>query len=162
LTLALAYQLESQNATASAIGAVQSAFMAGIGVGGIVCAAVVSPRWERQILWLMPVAAAPFVAGLAFLQGPSLTLAVGLAGGLHGVGMPVFISSGQLLVPAGQRVASTMGVSWGVAGGLAAVSLRCYQQANNVAGIFPFLAIISVLSGILCLCLPRPEPTDTR
>ena len=39
VVLALAYLLESQHAARSAIGAVQSAFMAGIGGGGVICAA---------------------------------------------------------------------------------------------------------------------------
>ena len=155
--LALAYVLESQQTPSSTIGAVQSAYMAGIGGGGMMCALFVSQRWERPALWLTPLAAAPVLACFAAVDGWWLATAVGLAGFLHGVGMPVFVSYGQQLLPAGERIANsiTMGVSWGVAGGLAAVSIAGFKRAEALPHIFIFFAAISAISGLLCLGLPR-------
>ena len=154
--LALAYVLESQHVARSTIGGVQSAFMAGIGAGSMICALFSSPRWEWHALWLMPVAASPVLACLYFLEGEWLLLAVGLSGFLHGVGMPVFVSYGQQYLPAGERVASsiTLGVSWGIAGGLVAGSLSYCQKADMLHHSFLFFAVISAISGLMCLGLP--------
>ena len=96
--IALAYLLEAQQVSRSVIGAVQSAYLAGIGAGGMICALLISQRWERLVLWLMPLAAAPLLASLSTEVGWWLMTVVGVAGFLHGVGMPVFISYGQQLL----------------------------------------------------------------
>jgi FSR family fosmidomycin resistance protein-like MFS transporter len=155
--LALAYVLKSREAANSTIGAVQSAYMAGIGGGGMMCAMFVSQRWERAALWLTPLAAAPLLACLAVADGWQLVAAVGLAGFLHGIGMPVFVSYGQQLLPAGERIANsiTMGVSWGVANGLAALSVAGLKEAAEPSNIFVLFAGVSAIAGLLCLGLPR-------
>jgi FSR family fosmidomycin resistance protein-like MFS transporter len=159
VVLALAYLLESQQAARSAIGAVQSAFMAGIGGGGMICALLLSQRWERPALWLTPLAAAPLLACFAVAHDWWLFAAVSAAGFLHGLGLPVFISYGQQLLPAGERIANsiTMGVSWGVAAGLVAVCMKGAQWAGALPQIFALFAAVSAISGLLCLGLPRPD-----
>jgi len=159
--VALAYLLNSQEVTLSRIGAVQSAYMIGIGGGGITCALFVSQRWERPALWLMPLVSAVPLASLAVVDGWWMVAAVGTAGFLHGIGMPVFISYGQQLLPTGERIANsiTMGVSWGVASGLVAVAMAAFQWAEALPLIFVFFAATSVTCGLLCLCLPRVDKT---
>ena len=161
ITLALAYLLESQHVARSAIGGVQSAFMAGIGAGSMVCVLIASPRWEHRALWLMPVAASPVLACLGVAEGKWLLLAVGASGLLHGVGMPVFVSYGQQYLPASERLASsiTLGASWGIAGGLAAGSLNYLQRGDMLRHSFLLFAAVSAISGLLCLGLPRLAET---
>ena len=164
ILLALAYLLESRQVATSTIGAAQSTFMAGIGGGGMICALLVSQRRERLVLWLTPLAAAPLVACLAVADGWWLFVTVGLAGFLHGAGMPVFISYGQQLLPSGERIANsiTMGVSWGVASGLVAVSMAGFQKAGALPLIFIFFAAISAVCGLLCLILPHVDRTEAQ
>jgi len=159
--VALAYLLDSQGVAPSIIGAVQSAYMLGIGGGGITCAALVSQRWERLALWLMPLVSTVPLASLCFVDGWWMVAAVGAAGFLHGLGMPVFISYGQQLLPTGERIANsiTMGVCWGVASGLVAVAMAAFQWAEALPFIFVFFAATSVTCGLLCLRLPRVDKT---
>ncbi|MFV1965412.1 MAG: MFS transporter [Pirellulaceae bacterium] len=155
--LGLAYVLESQGLPDSAIGAVQSAFMAGMGAGGF-CAVVIAQRWERTALCWMPIAAAPFMACIGHAnEGWWLIGVVGMAGLLHGVGLPVFVSYGQQLMPTGERIANsiTMGVSWGVASGLAAAAIAGFQRAGAQTSVFFFFAAISAFCGVACFGLPR-------
>ena len=79
------------------------------------------------------------------------------AAGLHGLGMPVFISYGQQLYPAGERIANsiTMGVSWGVASGLVAVCMAILHWAGALPQSFLVFAAISAICGLLCLRMPR-------
>ena len=160
--VALAYLLNSQEVALSTIGAVQSAYMIGIGGGGITCALLVSQRWERPALWLTPMASAVPLASLAIVDGWWMVAAVGVAGFLHGVGMPVFISYGQQLMPTGERIANsiTMGVCWGVASGLVAVAMAAFQRAGALPLIFVFFATTSAICGLLCLGLPHVDKTE--
>jgi FSR family fosmidomycin resistance protein-like MFS transporter len=156
--LGLAYALESQGLPDSTIGAVQSAFMTGIGAGGF-CAVLVSQRWERAALCWMPLVAAPFMACIGHHDGWWLISIVGMAGLFHGVGLPVFVSYGQQMMPTGERIANsiTMGVSWGVASGLAAAVIAGFQRAGAQETVFLCFAMISALCGLLCFGLPRVE-----
>ncbi len=158
--LSLAYVLKSTDASNQAIGAAQSAFMAGIGLGAMACAAFVRRRSERTVLWLMPLIAAPLLAALAYLTGWTLVVGVGTCGSLLGVTMPVYISYGQQLLPHGQRVASaiTMGVSWGIGGGIVAGVLWLCMRWDTLSSIFGFFAVAAVVSGVLCYFLPAPDP----
>jgi FSR family fosmidomycin resistance protein-like MFS transporter len=156
--LALAYLLESSSSSTAVIGAVQSAFMVGIGVGAMGCAAFLKHRWERTALWLFPLLSAPLLASLGPATGWPLVTLVGACGVLLGITMPVYISYGQQLLPHGQRVASslTMGVSWGIAGGIVAIAMSLFDSFDNLASIFVFFAVASVASSCLCVWLPRP------
>lgn len=157
--LALAYILKAADAPNAVIGAVQSAFMAGIGVGAIGCAAFVKREWERRVLWIFPLAAAPVMAILSFADGWTLVTLVFTSGLLLGVTMPVYISYGQQLLPHGQRVASsiTMGVSWGIGGGIVAGAVWICTRLDSLPSIFGFFAVAALMSGILCCFLPVPD-----
>lgn len=162
--LALAYLLDAGSASGAVIGAVQSAFMAGIGIGAMACAALLRPAWERTTLWLMPLAVAPLLAILGWTSGWTLVGLVGTCGMLLGVTMPVYISYGQQLIPDGQRVASsiTMGVSWGISSGGVALAMWVYQAFDALPSIFLFFAAASAASSLLCLGLPPIRPaTDS-
>ena len=160
--LALAYLLKANDASNAIVGAVQSAFMAGIGVGGMVCAVWVNHQRERCVLWLFPLLAAAPLAGLMFVDGWTQVSIVALCGLLLGITMPVFISYGQQLLPAGQRVASsiTMGVSWGLAGGVTAAAMRVFRMLDALDAIFWFFAACSLASSLFCWGLPRPEKSN--
>jgi MFS transporter, FSR family, fosmidomycin resistance protein len=155
--LALAYLLKATSTSNAVIGAVQSAFMAGIGIGAMACAAFLRLRWERTALWLFPLIAAPVLALLGLAADWTLVLMVGTCGVLLGVTMPVYISYGQQLLPNGQRVASsiTMGVSWGISGGLVAVSMAAFQRMDALPSIFMLFAASSLASSLLCHSLPQ-------
>ncbi len=157
--LALAYTLKSTDAPNAMIGAVQSSFMAGIGLGAMVCAALIRHKRERTVLWVLPLCAAPFLAALAYAGGWMLISLVGTCGLLLGVTMPVYISYGQQMLPHGQRVASaiTMGVSWGIGGGIVAFVLWICMKYNSLSSIFGFFALAAILSGGLCYFLPDPN-----
>ncbi len=84
---------------------------------------------------------------------------VGTCGLLLGVTMPVYISYGQQLIPHGQRVASaiTMGVSWGIGGGIVATVMWLCLEYVSLSSIFGFFALAAILSGGLCYFLPDPN-----
>jgi MFS transporter, FSR family, fosmidomycin resistance protein len=157
--LALAYLLEATSASNAVIGAVQSAFMAGIGVGSMACAALLQDRWERPALWVFPLLAAPLLAILGLVTGWTLVALVGTCGVLLGVTMPVYISYGQQLLPHGQRVASsiTMGVSWGIGGGGVALAMSVLTALDSLGSIFLFFAAAAVASSLLCHWLPYSD-----
>ncbi len=160
--LALAYLLKSADAPNAVIGAVQSAFMAGIGFGAMACAAFVKRAWERHVLWIFPLCAAPFLAAIVLASDWTLVGLVGICGLLLGVTMPVYISYGQQLLPHGQRVASaiTMGVSWGIGGAVVAGSLWLCLRSDSLSMIFGFFAIAALASSALCYFLPVPQASE--
>ncbi len=158
--LALAYLLENE-ASRIVIGAVQSAFMGGIGIGAMLCAFVLRAQWERRALWVFPLLAAPILACLGIATNWTLVALVATCGLLLGITMPVYISYGQQLLPHSQRIASsmTMGVSWGVASGLVGAAMWFFQTYwNSLDSIFLFFAFASAISGLLSHLLPhRPS-----
>jgi FSR family fosmidomycin resistance protein-like MFS transporter len=160
--LALAYLLKATSTSSAVIGAVQSAFMGGIGIGAMGCAAFLRQRWERTALWVFPLMATPLLATLSLASGWTLALQVGACGLLLGVTMPVYISYGQQLLPHGQRVASsiTMGVSWGIAGAIVAAAMWTFKSADSLSSIFYFFAATSLTSSFLCHLLPVPEQSN--
>jgi len=158
--LSLAYLLKAANAPNAVIGAVQSAFMAGIGVGAIGCAAFLKREWERRAIWMFPLAATPVLASLSFVAGWGQVALVFLSGLLLGVTMPVYISYGQQLLPHGQRVASsiTMGVSWGIGGAIVAAAVWICTRYDALSVVCLFFAAATLLSSGLCYFLPVPDP----
>ena len=155
--ITLAYWLKSLNFSASEIGWVQSAFMAGIGLGGLLCAIVVRPRLERLALWFVPLLAVPCLLAMPSLQGFSLSVAALASGLLLGIAQPVFISYGQQLLPETPRVASsiTMGVSWGTGGAISAALIDVCDRRQSFDIAFVAFAVAVVVSSVLCALLPQ-------
>jgi FSR family fosmidomycin resistance protein-like MFS transporter len=86
-----------------------------------------------------------------------LAVAVSLCGFMLGIALPVFISFGQQMLPHHPRAASsiTMGVSWGVAGGIVVGVLAAATALEAEPKTFYALAAFSVAAGLLSLRLPR-------
>jgi FSR family fosmidomycin resistance protein-like MFS transporter len=152
----MGFMLAARQASAADIGFVQSAFMFGIGLGGLACATLLRPAHERLILWLCPVLAAPAVAVLPWAGGFGLAVLVCLSGLLLGVSLPVMISYGQQLMPQSQRIASsiTMGVSWGLGGGAVTIVLAICRYTGRYDPAFILFAVTTLLSSLLCMWLP--------
>ncbi len=108
--------------------------------------------------------AAPLLAIMIVASGWTLVVLVGTCGLLLGVTMPVYISYGQQLLPHGQRVASsiTMGVSWGIAGGLVAGAIWIFNSFDALSSIFGVFAAASLASSLLSHLLPVPVDTEDR
>jgi len=81
---------------------------------------------------------------------------MGLSGLLVGISLPVLISYGQQLMPDSQRIASsiTMGVSWGVGGGLVSIILAICKYTGRFEPAFIVFALATALSSLLCGWLP--------
>ena len=158
----LSYLLESRGASAAETGGVQSAFMLGIGLGGLACATFIRHHHERVILWLCPLAVAPVVLVIPWAGGQSLLGAVWLSGLLIGISLPVLISYGQQLMPDSQRIASsiTMGVSWGLGGGIVSIVLATCRYTGRYELAFVVFAVATAVSSLLCIWLPVIEPVN--
>ncbi|MDP6444676.1 MAG: MFS transporter [Pirellulaceae bacterium] len=157
--LAIGYILTDEGVGTAAIGVLQSSFMAGIGVGGCVCAAAMRPRWERRVLWIAPLFGAVFVLMIPHCRGWLQFAPTFSAGLCTGVSMPVLIGYGQRLLPHAQRVASslTMGVSWGLSAGVVAITMHYLKRAAAVEFSFTIFALAAVISAALAPLLPKPE-----
>ena len=153
---ALAFLLEARGVGNDRIGLVQSAFFGGIGIGGLACAALVRGHRERTVLWLLPMASVPFLAACPMVSGWTMVAVSGLIGLVVGVGLPVFISYGQQLVPEGPRVASsiTMGVTWGLGGVLVAGIMAVSDRLERPELAFDVFAASAMLSAFACMRLP--------
>jgi FSR family fosmidomycin resistance protein-like MFS transporter len=81
---------------------------------------------------------------------------VGLSGLLLGISLPVLISFGQQLMPDSQRIASsiTMGVSWGIGGGIVSLILYLCERGGHFEPAFPAFAVATLASSVLCIWLP--------
>lgn len=153
--LVLAYWLADREM----IGSLQSAFMIGVGAGSILCALLIRPQWERGLIWSQPLLAAPCLVAIPLAPEAWLPAVVGLTGFMLGIALPVFISFGQQMLPQHPRAASsvTMGVSWGVAGGIAAAALWGMTEIDRRPETFHVLAAFSLAAGMLSLRLPRVQ-----
>lgn len=155
--ITLAYWLKSLRFDEAAIGWVQSAFLAGIGLGGLLAAIGVGPSRERLTLWLVPLFCVPCLIAMPSLQGIALSASAGTTGLFLGIAQPVFISYGQQLFPESQRVASsiTMGVSWGTGGAIVAALVDfCGRRQSYDIAFLAFAASV-VVSSVLCVLLPK-------
>ena len=161
--LGLAYLLKARHGSYAEIGSVQSAFMFGIGAGGLACALFIGKHLERLTLWLLPLLVAPVIVAMPLIDGATLLAAAGMSGLLIGVGLPVLISYGQQLLPESQRVASslTMGVSWGVGGAIVAGIMAVCDELRAFDAPFTVFAIAAGLSAVLCYWLPPPRTERT-
>lgn len=162
IPLALAYALDARHAAPDQIGGVQALFLANMGLGGIFCAAWVHRGRERLVLWLLPLLAAPAVLSCGWAEAWTLNLAVAVAGLLLGTAMPVLISYAQQLLPHAPRLASslTMGLTWGLGGGLVAATMSVSNSHGRPQAAFVVFAFASVVSSLVCFTLPRLGPTN--
>src|SRR5204862_7470577 len=128
------------------------------------CATLVRHHHERLILWLCPLAVAPILIAIPWVFGVTLIAAMGLSGLLVGISLPVLISYGQQLMPDSQRIASsiTMGVSWGVGGGVVSVILAICKYAGHFEPAFIVFASATALSSLLCVWLPTIDRDTPR
>ncbi|MBC7857153.1 MAG: MFS transporter [Pirellulaceae bacterium] len=155
----LGYLLEARRGTASDIGFVQSAFMLGIGLGGLTCATLLQRRHEKAVLWVCPLLVTPVLLVMPWMSGLALAGLASLSGLLLGISLPVLISRGQELMPDSQRIASsiTMGVSWGVGGGVVSIILIVCQSAGQFEPAFAAFAVATLASSVLCFWLPETK-----
>ena len=155
--LALAFILDARGVDPFRIGVQQSVFLGGIGMGGLICAMVFQQRQERRLLIGLPVVGTlPFLL-LTVTRGWPMTICITMAAITIGMAMPVLISYGQQLVPAAQRLASSMamGVSWGIGGCLATIMVSQVNQWPHPEFIFIPFAVTSLGAGLVSLGLPR-------
>ena len=155
--ITLAYWLKSLRFDEAAIGWVQSAFLAGIGCGGLFAAIGVRPERERLVLWLVPLLCVPCLLAMPSLTGLGLSASALMTGLFLGIAQPVFISYGQQLFPESQRVASsiTMGVSWGTGGVIVAGLMDICGRLKSYEPAFVTFAVAVVASSVLCVLLPK-------
>jgi FSR family fosmidomycin resistance protein-like MFS transporter len=155
--ITLAYWLKSLRFSDGEIGAVQSPYLAGIGLGGLLAAIFVRSQRERLTLWLVPLFCVPCLLAMPSLQGFALSAASGATGLFLGIAQPVFVSYGQQLFPESQRVASsiTMGVSWGAGGAIVAGLIDVCSRRQSYDLTFVAFAVAVMLSSVLCVLLPR-------
>jgi FSR family fosmidomycin resistance protein-like MFS transporter len=156
--LAMGYVLQQRDWSKESVGLVQSAFMAGIGLAGLACSIGNLARWERILLWLPCLLSVPMIVLIPRVEGLALGMAMTACGFLIGLGLPVFVSTGQRLLPASTRVASsiTMGVSWGIGGGIVAVVIGWCEQRGEFLGAFALFATAALMSCGLCSWISPP------
>jgi MFS transporter, FSR family, fosmidomycin resistance protein len=157
----IGFLVQARGGNASETGVVQSAFMLGIGLGGLACATLIQHRHERLILWLCPLAVSPVLVAVPWLGGLTLAAGVCLSGLLLGISLPVLISFGQQLVPDSQRIASsiTMGVSWGLGGAMVSIILAACKYGGHFEPAFVAFAVATAVSSLLCVWLPAVAPS---
>ena len=157
--ITLAYWLTSLDFSKAEIGWVQSAFLAGFGVGNLLAAIVVRPDRERLTLWLIPLFCVPCLLATPSLTGLALSASVLATGLFLGIAQPVFISYGQQLFPESQRIASsiTMGVSWGAGGAIVAGLMDVCGRRQSYDLAFMAFAAAVVVSSVLCVLLPKTK-----
>src|SRR6185503_11916764 len=76
---------------------------------------------------------------------------------LLGISLPVLVSRGQELMPDSPRIASsiTMGVSWGVGGGVVSIILFICKYGGRFEPAFAAFAVATLVSSVLCVWLPE-------
>ncbi len=153
----LGFLLTARNWTEEEVGFMQSAFMFGIGLGGLTCATLMRRHHERAILWLCPLLATPVVLVIPWTGGWGLACLASLSGLLLGISLPVLVSRGQELMPDSPRIASsiTMGVSWGVGGGVVSIILFICKYGGRFEPAFAAFAVATLASSVLCAWLPE-------
>lgn len=155
----LSFLLKARNATEAEIGFVQSAFMFGIGLGGLTCATLLRRHHERAILWLCPLVVTPILLVLPWTSGWVLAVLAALSGLFLGISLPVLVSRGQELMPESPRIASaiTMGVSWGVGGGVVSIILLICKYVGHFEPAFAAFAVATLVSSVMCVWLPEVQ-----
>lgn len=162
--LALAFWLDHNGAGKDVIGLNQSAFYLGVGLGGFACALVIRRSLEHRMLWFLPLLSVPVLAAIPRV-GASAALGCSFGvGGIVGLGLPVFTSYGQRLLPEGQRIASsiTMGVTWGAGGVIVAGLMAACTRWGRPDLPFALFSIAAVGAAIACVALPEPRALRPR
>jgi FSR family fosmidomycin resistance protein-like MFS transporter len=155
--MALAFLESDRSGSTFHIGFIQSAFTFGIGGGGLICGLFLAHRHEERVLWLLPLVAAPVLWIIPATSGAALFATCVAAGLLIGSTMPILISLGQQLMPHSPRVGSsiTMGLSWGLGGGLASLIVMVLKPYGQIELAFPLFATLAVASSVCCVWLPK-------
>jgi FSR family fosmidomycin resistance protein-like MFS transporter len=155
--LSLAYGIKSTGGGTDEIGLVQTWYFVGIGLGGLWSATRLRRQHERLVLSLLPLFSVPPLFMCPQLHDASLLACVAIAGMFLGAALPVLVSYGQQLLPEGQRFASslTMGVTWGLASAVVAVTMAVANHAGVPEQAIYLFAAGAVVSSGLCVWLPR-------
>jgi FSR family fosmidomycin resistance protein-like MFS transporter len=155
----LSFLLKARGNTEAEIGFVQSAFMFGIGLGGLTCATLLRRHHERAILWICPLLVTPILLVVPWTEGWTLACLSSATGLLLGISLPVLVSRGQELMPDSPRIASsiTMGVSWGVGGGVVSIVLFMCRYGGRFEPAFAAFAVATLASSVLCVWLPETK-----
>lgn len=153
----VSFLMKARGSSAGEIGLVQSGFMVGIGIGGLVCGTLIRAKHEWIVLWISPCLVSPVLLCIPYVFGTTFAVIVAVSGALLGTSIPVLVSFGQQLMPDAQRLASsiTMGASWGVGGAAVAAILAVCSQLHHYETAFFLFAIATGCSAILCVALPR-------
>lgn len=153
---ALAFTLKARGETNATIGLAQATFQLANAAGAFGCALLARRISERQMLWILPALAAGPIAALGVVPYSGILALLTLAGLALGGAGPALISYGQQLLPGGQRIASslTMGVSWGLGGGVVAVLMGSLNAAGVPHWAFLAFAPATLFSSFLCAALP--------
>ncbi|MCE9525112.1 MAG: hypothetical protein K8R36_03550, partial [Planctomycetales bacterium] len=156
------FLLKARGNTEAEIGFVQSAFMFGIGLGGLTCATLLRRHHERAILWICPLLVTPILLVVPWTDGWTLACLSSATGLLLGISLPVLVSRGQELMPDSPRIASsiTMGVSWGVGGGVVSIVLFMCRYGGRFEPAFVAFAVATLASSVLCVWLKEPKSTE--
>ncbi len=158
----LSFLLKARSWTEAEIGFMQSAFMFGIGLGGLTCATLLRRHHERAILWLCPLLVTPVLLVVPWTSGWVLAVLSCVSGLLLGISLPVLVGRGQELMPDSPRIASsiTMGVSWGVGGGVVSIILFICKSGGRFEPAFAAFAVATLVSSVLCIWLPEVKATE--
>lgn len=157
--IGLAFMLNNEGYTNADIGIAQSVFQSAVCVGVLLCGLFAKGRTERLVLWLVPIFAMPSLAACPTASYPWLLVHLAVAGLMLGTALPVVISYGQRLLPAGQRLASslTMGLAWGVGGAIVAGLMMFFKHMGHPAWTMYALAPTPLVASILVYWLPEVE-----
>ena len=111
------------------------------------------------MLWLSPIVAAPIILCIPGAGGVLLMASTAAAGLLLGITLPILIGLGQQMLPQSPRLGNsiTMGLSWGIGGGLAALIVIWFKHIGGIEQAFPLFAMAMALSSGLCLLLRHPQ-----
>ncbi len=155
----LSFLLKARSLTEADIGFMQSAFMFGIGLGGLTCATLMRRHHERAVLWLCPLLVTPVLLVIPWTVGWVLACLAAVSGLLLGISLPVLVSRGQELMPDSPRIASsiTMGVSWGLGGGVVSIILYICKNGGRFEPAFAAFAVATLASSVLCRWLPETK-----
>ena len=159
MTKAIAFTLESQGYAADRIGDAQSLFLISGSLGMLLVATRFNHGWERALMIGSPLAAAPFLVGLAVDGCPYWLMLVLLApaGVILTGATPAMVSYAHQLFPRGTGMASalTMGISWGVSGLAVAGMITAFDHLHQPQWLFAAFIPCVLLASLGAACLPR-------
>lgn len=164
MTKAIAFTLEAHGSESNVIGNIQSLFLVSGSLGMLLIGARFSHGWERPLMVWSPIAALPFLAGLALPNVPQWLICVLLIpSGIVLVGTtPVMVSYAHQLFPrdTGMASALTMGLSWGISGLISARMITGLTEAGHPEWLFAAFIPCVLISCGTALWLPPPPAND--